>query len=81
MSKEHFCFTSPLGPLMEEYLSVKRHQNVGIKAILTVFVELDRMPMVRRTIQISDVKAWGLNVNNGFMNQQLIGLCPCLFKV
>lgn len=48
MSKEHFCFTSPLGPLMEEYLSVKRHQNVGIKAILTVFVELDRMPMVRR---------------------------------
>mgnify|MGYP000345238991 FL=1 len=48
MSNESFVFTSPLGPLMNEYLCVKRHQNVGIRSILTVFYELDKMPSVQR---------------------------------
>ena len=46
MNNESTGFTSPLGPLMDEYLSVKRHQNVSIKSILTVFYELDKMPLV-----------------------------------
>ena len=48
MNNESTGFTSPLGPLMNEYLSVKRHQNVSIRSILTVFYELDKMPSVRR---------------------------------
>ena len=48
MNNESTGLTSPLGPLMNEYLCVKRHQNVGIRSILTVFYELDKMPSVQR---------------------------------
>lgn len=46
MNKD-ICFESPLGSLMVEYLKVKRQQNVGIRGVLTVLCELDKMPIVR----------------------------------
>ncbi len=67
MSKESFGFTSPLAPLMNEYLSTKRHQNVGIRGILTVFYELDKMSSVRRMQNVSITQdvylEWLENIN------------------
>lgn len=67
MSNESFCFTSPLGSLMDEYLSIKRHQNVGVRGILTVLYELDQMPSVRRMQKLAITQdiylEWLENVN------------------